>query len=228
MKKTILTILTGAALAVGSANAAIVFGNLGANGSGAIASSGGLPATAATWLAVGFKPAGDNLLLNSATLGLGNTSTGVSSTAKLSLYSDLNGAPSVNLSSTSETIPQNTLNQPITFTLNQGLTAGSTYWLVLERASGNNLTWRTPAGLASTVLPSAQGGSGWANLGTSTYIRTTNSGAAWANQTQGSISYSSISLDASPIPEPGTWAAMAIFAGGAAYAGWRRRQQQLA
>jgi hypothetical protein len=26
-----------------------------------------------------------------------------------------------------------------------------------------------------------------------------------------------------PIPEPGTWAAMAIFAGGAAYAGWRRR-----
>ncbi len=28
-----------------------------------------------------------------------------------------------------------------------------------------------------------------------------------------------------PIPEPGTWAAMAIFAGGAAYAGWRRRRQ---
>jgi len=27
-----------------------------------------------------------------------------------------------------------------------------------------------------------------------------------------------------PIPEPGTWAAMAIFAGGAAYAGWRRRK----
>ena len=28
-----------------------------------------------------------------------------------------------------------------------------------------------------------------------------------------------------PIPEPGTWAAMAIFAGGAAYAGWRRRRR---
>ena len=27
-----------------------------------------------------------------------------------------------------------------------------------------------------------------------------------------------------PIPEPGTWAAMAIFAGGAAYVGWRRRR----
>jgi formylglycine-generating enzyme required for sulfatase activity len=34
------------------------------------------------------------------------------------------------------------------------------------------------------------------------------------------------STDAAPIPEPGTWAAMAIFAGGAAYAGWRRRRQQ--
>ncbi len=33
------------------------------------------------------------------------------------------------------------------------------------------------------------------------------------------------SVDAAPIPEPGTWAAMAIFAGGAAYAGWRRRRR---
>ena len=33
------------------------------------------------------------------------------------------------------------------------------------------------------------------------------------------------SADAAPIPEPGTWAAMAIFAGGAAYAGWRRRRR---
>jgi formylglycine-generating enzyme len=32
------------------------------------------------------------------------------------------------------------------------------------------------------------------------------------------------STDAAPIPEPGTWAAMAIFAAGAAYAGWRRRR----
>ena len=34
-----------------------------------------------------------------------------------------------------------------------------------------------------------------------------------------------LASDATPIPEPGTWAAMAIFAGGAAYAGWRRRRQ---
>ena len=31
---------------------------------------------------------------------------------------------------------------------------------------------------------------------------------------------------AAPIPEPGTWVAMAIFAGGAAFAGWRRRRAE--
>jgi len=33
-----------------------------------------------------------------------------------------------------------------------------------------------------------------------------------------------ISVTAAPIPEPGTWVAMAVFAGGAAFAGWRRRK----
>ena len=40
-----------------------------------------------------------------------------------------------------------------------------------------------------------------------------------------SIGFRVASVDAAPIPEPGTWAAMAIFAGGAAYAGWRRRRR---
>ena len=38
------------------------------------------------------------------------------------------------------------------------------------------------------------------------------------------IGFRVASVDVAPIPEPGTWAAMAIFAGGAAYAGWRRRK----
>ena len=38
------------------------------------------------------------------------------------------------------------------------------------------------------------------------------------------IGFRVASVDATPIPEPGTWAAMAIFAGGAAFAGWRRRK----
>ena len=39
------------------------------------------------------------------------------------------------------------------------------------------------------------------------------------------IGFRLASTDAAPIPEPGTWAAMAIFAAGAAYAGWRRRRR---
>ena len=35
-----------------------------------------------------------------------------------------------------------------------------------------------------------------------------------------------VTYNSAPSPEPGTWAAMAIFAGGAAYAGWRRRRRE--
>ena len=41
----------------------------------------------------------------------------------------------------------------------------------------------------------------------------------------GYVGFRVASPPAAPIPEPGTWAAMAIFAGGAAYAGWRRRRR---
>ncbi len=39
------------------------------------------------------------------------------------------------------------------------------------------------------------------------------------------VASASLAPGPTPIPEPGTWAAMAIFAGGAAYAGWRRRRR---
>jgi formylglycine-generating enzyme len=41
----------------------------------------------------------------------------------------------------------------------------------------------------------------------------------------GLVGFRVASAEAAPVPKPGTWAAMAIFAGGAAYAGWRRRRQ---
>ena len=39
-----------------------------------------------------------------------------------------------------------------------------------------------------------------------------------------SVANTPILAGAQPIPEPSTWAMMAIFAGGAAFAGWRRRK----
>jgi hypothetical protein len=32
--------------------------------------------------------------------------------------------------------------------------------------------------------------------------------------------------EVSPIPEPGTWVALAVFAGGAAFARWRQRRNE--
>ena len=224
MKKAILTILTGAALAVGSANAAIVFGNLGANGDGAIATGGGTLLTPTVWRALAFTPNGTDLVLNTATLGLSTRDSG-SAVIRLDLYSDIAGNPGISLFNTSQTLLANTAAQQTPFTLNQTLTAGVTYWIVAQRDGGtganNALNWRP--GNPNTA-PTAQNLSGWVFVGAKT---SGNDGVTWSDLDTGNPS-NGISLTASPIPEPGTWAAMAIFAGGAAYAGWRRRQQQLA
>ena len=47
----------------------------------------------------------------------------------------------------------------------------------------------------------------------------------YTDQTGRYMDFQNVTFNATPIPEPGTWAAMAIFAGGAAYAGWRRRRR---
>ena len=223
MKKTILTILTGAALAVGSANAAVVFGNLGNNGSGAIDTTGGNNLTPTFWRAYAFTPGGTDLVLNTATLGLSTTASG-SAVIRLDLYSNIAGNPGNSLFNTSQTLGASTVAGPVTFTLNQTLTAGQTYWLVAQRDGGtganNTLAWRR--GNPNTT-PTAQNSSGWVSVGAKS---STDDGATWGSLSTDPVG-NAISLTASAIPEPGTWAAMAIFAGGAAYAGWRRRQQQL-
>jgi hypothetical protein len=223
MKKAILTILTGAALAVGSAQAAIVFGNLGSNGDGAIDTSGGTVLTPTVWRAFAFTPSGTDLVLNTATLGLSTTVSGTA-VIRLDLYSNNAGIPGTSFFNTSLTLGASTSAQPITFTLDQSLTAGQTYWLVAQRDGGtganNVLAWRR--GIPNTA-PTAQNSSGWVNVGAKT---SNDDGATWENLTAGANN--AISLTASAIPEPGTWAAMAILAGGAAFAGWRRRQQHVA
>jgi hypothetical protein len=222
MKKAILTILTGAALAVGSAQAAIVFGNLGANGSDPINSNGGTLLNFTTWRAYAFTPNGADLVLNTATLGLSTRDSGTA-VIRLDLYTNIAGSPGTSLFNTSQTVAAGTSALPITFTLNQTLTAGETYWIVAQRDGGtganNVLNWRPPT--PTTTAATEQNGSGWVSVGAKT---SSNDGVTWGSLE--TAAGNAISLTASsPIPEPGTWAAMAIFAGGAAYAGWRRRQQ---
>jgi hypothetical protein len=229
MKKTILTILAGTALAVGSTNAAIVFGNLGATGGNGVANSGGTILSTTSWRGMVFTPSGTDLVLNTATLGL-NVSAAGSADVRVDLYTwvaipgsdPLNGAPGVSLVSATQTLGANTLNQKIDFTLNYDLTAGTSYAIVAQKTGGDGqLRWRAPS---PSVVPTGQNGSGWTFVGSQ---NTTPQGTdSWGILGTGGAS--AISLSASPIPEPGTWAAMAILAGGAAFAGWRRRQQHVA
>jgi hypothetical protein len=223
MKKAILTILAGTALAVGSTNAAIVFGNLGANGSGAITNAGGTTLSTTQWRAVGFTANGPDLVLDTATLALSVNNNGPA-TIGLDLYTSVgagaNAAPGTSIFGTTQVIAANSFDK-VTFNLNETLNDGASYWLVAKLITGpGTLAWRSPA---TPAAPTGLNGSGWSNLGGRT---STDTGASWG--ATGNASGSAISLSASPIPEPGTWAAMAIFAGGAAYVGWRRRQQQLA
>jgi hypothetical protein len=228
MTKTFAAVLASAVIALNSANAAIVFGNLGASGTGAIQASGGINLNSTTWRAIGFTAGGTDLVLNTATIGVFVNNTGKVN-MRVDLYSNNAGLPGTSLANTTQTIDANTLDQPITFTLNRTLTAGTTYWIVAQRTGGagnsSALVWRPADGL---VVPTTQNASGWLSLGNNTAVTSLNDGASWGSTGNGSSSSISLSASAAPIPEPGTWAAMAIFAGGAAYAGWRRRQQQLA
>jgi hypothetical protein len=215
MKKTIAAIVMGTVLAVGSTNAAIVFGNLGANGTDLLSESGN-GTTTTTWWATGFTVANPNIYLNSATVGLIG-----SGTIELSLYTDNAGNPGVSLISDTASVASlvatsATFNfqSPVSYTL----TSGSSYWLV-ARATSGSATW---AFANSGSAPVGLNGNTWVATGGR---RSTNSSVAWAPDAFAALSSVSIDATAAPIPEPGTWAAMAIFAGGAAYAGWRRRQQ---
>ena len=222
MKKTILTILTSTVLALGSAQADIVFGNLGADGAAATGPTGGRNIATGSWSAIGFTTAAAAFDLNTVSFAfstLGNT------TIVMDLYSNSGGNPGSFITRLgTEVIPLGTsyTNQRIDFTPNYGLSASTSYWLVGRATAGNGGTWIKNT---ANTIAGDQNSSGWTALGVK---QTSTSGAGWATST-GNASYISLSVDASnPIPEPGTWAAMAIFAGGAAYAGWRRRQQQLA
>jgi hypothetical protein len=112
---------------------------------------------------------------------------------------------------------------PVKFGPNASIGSGSSY------VSGNNSNFKKDSTISPDFGPGSymgfktiQGNYGWLEV-------------TWtASSSQFQIlsgAYESVAgvgiragAGAAPIPEPGTWAAMAIFAGGAAFAGWRRRK----
>jgi sulfatase modifying factor 1 len=87
--------------------------------------------------------------------------------------------------------------------------------------AGNVYEWN------DAVIDSARGlrGGGWEGNDTPVLRSSFRAGNVPTDE-DNSIGFRLAGAAATPIPEPGTWAAMAVFAGGAAFAGWRRRRQK--
>jgi formylglycine-generating enzyme required for sulfatase activity len=91
---------------------------------------------------------------------------------------------------------------------------------------GNVFEWNETAFDGTNSLPTesrAVRGGSWGD-GASGLISSSRSFVAPERELD-VVGFRVASVDVAPIPEPGTWVAMAIFAGGAAYAGWRRRRR---
>jgi len=228
MKKILPLFAALTLLAFPSANAAIVFGNLGAGGSGSL-DTASQQISATTWLAQGFTtPAtGDLLNLNSIVLGL-SVNTGTTD-AQVQLFADIGGQPGgAALFTLINTVVGDTPTL-YTFTLNSPylLSNGTTYWIVASDPDPvDQFNWVFNN---DEVKPTAYNSSGylWPASGT---LRTGNSGDDWADRSANTQSFTAFYLNVTdapgpePIPEPGTWAAAALLVGGAAFMRWRRRQ----
>jgi hypothetical protein len=202
MKNKLVSLAAITLMSCGSAQAAVVFGNLGFDGAGAIGSSGGITLNDTTWRAQSFTIGAGvtDLVLATVTIGF-NVSSGGSADVRLDLYSNNSGAPGSSLFNTTKTLAANTLNLPITFDFNQTLSAATTYWIVAQKTGGaGNLTWR-PA--SPTAAPTTRNASGWTNGGGTT---SSDDGVTWG--TTGNGSSNSISITA--VPEPSAFVMLSL------------------
>ena len=114
----------------------------------------------------------------------------------------------------------NTLASPVNFSLNALIGSGSTYTPTAQSYFMDSPSVSPVFGLGSYMgFRTSQNNYGWLEVtwdGTNFQILS----GAYESRPDVAILAGG---GAAPIPEPGTWAAMAIFAGGAAFAGWRRR-----
>ena len=207
---TIVLLLSGSAL-----QGAVVISNL------PNSNDGGSTISDTAWKAVVFKTGSQPTLLSAVTVGLNPdpTTDPVPKTQNVtvSFYSVSNNTPNTLLATTGLT--------PVTMSARQGLysfnsiagtamEASTAYALVL---SSDLSKIKCGSNGSNTNEPTTANGFEYIN-----FVQSSNSGASWTNSLAVNNAFS---IDVVPIPEPGTWAAMAIFAGGAAYAGWRRRKR---
>jgi hypothetical protein len=204
MKNKLLSLAAITLVACGSAQAAVVFGNLGLDGAGAIGSSGGTTLNNTTWRAQGFTIGAGvtDLVLATVTIGF-NVNANGSADVRLDLYSNNSGVPGSSLFNTTKTLAANTLNLPITFTFDQTLSAATTYWIVAQKTGGaGTVSWR-PA--SPTAAPTTRNASGWTNANATT---SSDDGVTWGSTGNGSSN--SISITATAVPEPSAFVMLSL------------------
>jgi MYXO-CTERM domain-containing protein len=166
-----------------SASAAVVFGNLGTDGNGALTNtSTDIGDGVGFSIAIGFTAASPDFKVNSITLGL----AGELSTSSVGIYADNSGVPGSSplYTSSSETIGS---KGSYTFSFTGAtLTAGTSYFLV----PSGNVSWYT----ASTT-PSQKNSSGYAFTQALEKTGSGEWGAAGSNR---------YSVSITAVPEPGS------------------------
>ena len=215
---SILTVAVAIALALSAAPSRaelIVFDNLSAgspDGSALVSNS--------QWLAQSFSTTSAGFTLSGVALRLWNDS-GTSGNFELQVWDarGASGRPGAQVGSAIYTGLAQALGSGygslLTVSgLNVTLVPDTTYYMLAAGTSLADITsFSTYPGTLSWDATSVV---------TSPAYGTANSGVNWISEAANQ--YMKVTAASAPIPEPGTWAAMAIFAGGAAYAGWRRRR----
>jgi hypothetical protein len=200
----------------GSAIAEVVFGNLGASGTGALGGTntdigeGGDVAG----LAQGFSTGAagfSTLTVQSITLGLfGATSPAPPVSATVGIYANVSGAPAATPLFTSSALNVQETGLYAFIFSGAVLSPNTTYWI--QPSSGISWHINTPGS-----TPTVQNGSTYSYVGTLELP----AGPSPAWETAGLLRYAT-SINA--VPEPSTYAMAAIGAGVAGLMGWRRRK----
>jgi MYXO-CTERM domain-containing protein len=211
-----------------NAQAEIVFGNLGASGTGAL-DPGSVAQVGSTTIgqpgnqyAIAFTTGTNPLYLTLTNVGVGLGDVEPYATGKLSLFADNAGLPTGSLlaSGTSLLGPNGVLN----FNLGAiALSANTKYWLTvedIEASSGSYFSWLrniddiAPSGLNSSGYTFPAGGA----------LQSTNGGTSWSNYSSGA----KLGVTIEAVPEPSAIVMAGLGAGGLAMLERTRRRRRKA
>lgn len=208
-----------------NARAEIVFGNLGASGTGqldpgAVAQVGStVEGQPGQQYAIAFTTGTNPLFLTLKNIGVGLGDVEPYSTARLNLVADNAGLPtgSILATGTSLLAPNGVLN----FNLGSvPLSAGTTYWVTVEdinASSGSYFSWLRNS---SDLVPSGLNGSGYTFPTTAGAQQSTDGGSTWNDYPSGA----KLGISVEVVPEPSNLVMAGLGVGGIAMLARRRRQ----